>query len=77
MKNNAFEPRLKSAKNWFQLIAGLNLDFCEWLRKLLFFEQNWCAKKEKFCVSFRKIAQKFCEWKNYVGGKQFILFTEP
>jgi len=29
MKNNAFEPRLKSAKNRFQLIAGLNLDFCE------------------------------------------------
>ena len=29
-------------------------DFCEWFRKLLFFAQNWCAKKEKFCVSFRK-----------------------
>ena len=38
-------------------------DFCEWLRKLLFFfTQNWCAKKEKFCVSFRK---QFCEWKPY------------
>ena len=30
-----------------------------------FFAQNWCAKKEKFCVSFCKIAQKFCEWKPY------------
>ena len=27
-----------------------------------FFAQNWCAKKEKFCVSFRK---QFCEWKPY------------
>ena len=34
-------------------------DFCEWLCKLLFFfAQNWCAKKEKFCVSFRKNCAK-------------------
>ena len=34
-------------------------DFCEWLRKLLFFfAQNWCSKKEKFCVLFRKNCAK-------------------
>ena len=34
-------------------------DFCERLRKFLFFfAQNWCAKKEKFCVSFRKNCAK-------------------
>ena len=29
------------------------------------FAQNWCAKKEKFSVSFRKNSQKFCERKPY------------
>ena len=47
---------LSMKRNFAKTVKGnfARNDFCEWLRKLLFFAQNWCAKKEKFCVSFRK-----------------------
>ena len=47
-------------------------DFCEWLRKLLFFfAQNWCAKKEKFCVSFHKNCAKVLQMENPIWKKIF------
>ena len=44
-------------------------DFCEWLRKFLFFfAQNWCAKKEKFCVSFGKNCAKVLRMETLAEG---------
>ena len=48
-------------------------DFCEWLRKLLFFfAQNWCTKKEKFCVSFRKNCAKVLQMESLYFSFQLL-----
>ena len=42
-------------------------DFCEWLRKLLFFSRKTDAQRKKnFAFRSAKIAQKCCEWKPYL-----------
>ena len=40
-------------------------EVCECLRKVLFFSSKIVAqRKQKFALSFAKIAQKSCEWKS-------------
>ena len=51
--------------------------FCaKWLLRMIaqivvFFAQNWCAKKEKFCVSFHKNCAKVLQMENPIWKKIF------
>ena len=49
-------------------------DFCEWFRKLLFFTQNWCAKKEKFCVLFRKNCATVLRMETLIKTTEFFQY---
>ena len=73
LRNCGIEQNLSFAKTVKGNFA--RNDFCEWLRKLLFF---FAQRKKNFAFCSAKIAQQFCEWKPYMylSFKRQILFYQ-
>ena len=69
-QNSSCRTNLSFAKTEYGNFA--RNDFCEWLRKLLFFRAKLMSKERKI---FRFVPQKICEWKPYL--KHYFFASTP